>query len=160
MFLPLVGVIGVRQQRQLACTLNSRCQLALIFGGNARDTARHHFAALGYVTFQHFEVFVIDLRCIIDRKWASLATAHHATTATWATWAITTAFFTITALSAFGTIKAHAASPSFSLRRIADGPSGSCSIRTVRKRRTSSLKRRPRSSSSLATAGPSTWNSV
>ena len=75
----------------MACAFYSRRQLTLIFSGNARDTAWHHLATLGYVTLQHLKVLIVNNGSVIDAKRTGFATAHHAT-ATGFTWAALAAF--------------------------------------------------------------------
>ena len=53
--------VCVRQQRDIACALNSFRQLALIARFSASDTARNNLAALRHIAFQSVQIFVIDL---------------------------------------------------------------------------------------------------
>ena len=55
----------VRQQAKETRTLDRPRKLALLLGGNRGDPARHHLAALRYVTLQQLHVLVIDLRRLV-----------------------------------------------------------------------------------------------
>src|SRR5580704_6380387 len=53
-------LIGVRQQREEARTLDRDRQLALIEGLRARDTARHDLAGLGDIALERRQILVVD----------------------------------------------------------------------------------------------------
>src|SRR5690606_20133951 len=70
-----VVVVGVRDQREEACTLDRERQLALVARLGAGDAARHDLAVLGEVLAQGVEILVVDLLDTLGGVLAGLATA-------------------------------------------------------------------------------------
>src|SRR5690606_8056818 len=70
-----VVVVGVRDQREEAGTLDRERQLALVARLGAGDAARHDLAVLGEVLAQGVEILVVDLLDTLGGELAELATA-------------------------------------------------------------------------------------
>src|SRR5579864_83945 len=77
---PLV-LIGVRQQREKASTLDRHRELALIEGLGPRDAARHDLAGLGDVALEYPQILVIDRLHPFGGESAKLLTTREAATA-------------------------------------------------------------------------------
>src|SRR5690606_40112285 len=77
----VVVLISVRQQSNIARTLDCSRQLTLILRTGTSDTARNDLAGFSDVTFQSVQIFVVDLFNVLCSETAELTTTektyHH-----------------------------------------------------------------------------------
>src|ERR1700722_9710813 len=132
---PLV-LIGVRQQRQEARTLDRRRQLALEEALGAGDAARHDLAGLGHVVLQRRQILVVDRGDTVGRETAELLAPREAGNSRFGHYAPIAA-----GSSSISSSRSRRTSPSSSAFAMGEGSVTAVSTLVTRWRSTASLNR-------------------